>query len=138
MEIITKHYVEMYLPVNPDRGVSFEPLVRPISERKPLEIGCSHITTHFRYFDITEVTLDDGETLYGKRKNYSPMYYYGTRLNKDDIKQLGVFWENFCQEKGINSLIQCYDGTIITNPSEGNLTIEEVKAQTQDKKSKTK
>ena len=33
---------------------------------------------------------------------------------------------NFCIEKGINSVIKCYNGSLITNPSEGSITIDEL------------
>lgn len=127
----------MYFQINPDRGSQSELLVRVISEREPLKIECNHIATYFRYFDITEAILDDGEILYEKRKNYSPMYYYGKRLNKKDIKELGIFWENFCREKGIDSIIQCYNGDLITNPSEGSITIDELKVTKKENKIKT-
>ncbi len=132
MQIITKHYVEEFFPVNPDRGSQFESLVRTISEREPLKIY-DNLVSYFRFFDITEAILDDGEVLCGQRKNYSCVYYCGKRLNRNEISELGTFWENFCIEKGINSVIKCYNGELITNPSEGNITIDELQEKTNDK-----
>ena len=125
MQVITKHYVEEFFPVNPDRGSQFESLVRTISEREPLKIY-DNLVSYFRFFDITEAILDDGEVLCGQRKNYSCTYYCGKRLNRNEISELGTFWENFCIEKGINSVIKCYNGSLITNPSEGSITIDEL------------
>lgn len=132
MQIITKHYVEEFFPVNLDRGSQFESLVRTISEREPLKIY-DNLVSYFRFFDITEAILDDGEVLCGQRKNYSCVYYCGKRLNRNEISELGTFWENFCIEKGINSVIKCYNGELITNPSEGNITIDELQEKTNDK-----
>lgn len=141
MQVITKHYLEMYFPIYSDNEEdeikSYKIIVRTDSERKPLLIGdatFSHVlVTHFRYFDMTEVILDDGETICGQRKNYSPMYYCGKRLNKTDIKKLGEFYENFCKEQEIDSIIECYNGGLILNPEEESITIEELKEKRKEK-----
>ena len=57
MQVITKHYVEEFFPVNPDRGSQIESLVRTISEREPLKIY-DNLVSYFRFFDITEAILD--------------------------------------------------------------------------------
>ena len=86
----------MYFPEFSDNKCtkieSYKSVIKTVSERKPLVLGndgiCAILVTHFRYFDQTEVILDDGEVLCGQRKNYSPMYYCGRRLNKNDIREL--------------------------------------------------
>lgn len=83
----------------------------------------------FRFFDIIEVTLNDGEILCGKRKNFSPIFYYGKRLNLNNENELGMFWANFMREKGITSVIKCDCGCFISNPDNGNMTIEEYKEE---------
>ena len=132
MQVITKHYVEEFFPLNSDKGSQFKSLVRIVSEREPLKIF-DNLVSCFRFFDITEAILDDGEVLYGQRKNYSCMYYCGKRLKGNEISELGMFWKNFCIEKGINSVIKCYNGELITNPSEGNITIDELQEKTNNK-----
>lgn len=142
MQVMTKHYVEMYFPKFSDNKCtkieSYKSVVKTISERNPLALGndgiCAILVTHFRYFDQTEAILDDGEVLCGQRKNYSPMYYCGKRLNKNDIRELGECWENFCQEKGYDSAIKCYSGDVlIFNPEEESITIDELQEKTNGK-----
>lgn len=121
MQTIIKHYVEEFFPVNTDKGTQFESIVRNIHENEinPLKFN-NNLVSYFRFFDIAEVTLDNGKVIYKKRKNYSLMYYRGKRLNRDEIDELV-----FCAEKGVNSVIKCYNDTLITNPNDEGLTIDE-------------
>jgi hypothetical protein len=127
MKIISKHYVEEFRPRSNGRLSNFDSIVHTVSERDPLKYSNSHLVSFFRFFDRAEAILDDGKVLYGKRKNYSCVYYCGERLNKNELNELGIFWKNFFLEQGINSVIKCYNGKLITNPIDGSMTIDEFK-----------
>ena len=104
---ITKHYVEYYLPAPLNSGKTFECYWHQIKERDPLTIKQSTSATGFRFFDIAEVILDDEEKLTGDSKNFSPMYYFGTRQIQGDVE-----------------IIKCDNGYIII-PNKEDITIEE-------------
>lgn len=126
MQIMTKHYVEMYFPEFSDNNYPInKSVVKIVFERDPLKIY-DDLASCFRFFDVIETISDTGEVSSQKRKNYSPMYYFGERLSLKEISELGIFWKNFCIEKGIKSIIRCYNGEFITNPSEGSMTIDEL------------
>lgn len=133
MQIETKHYVEELWTVYLDKKIPFdvpyETSISPVLERDPLLLNHDinrRIMIGFRFFDRIEATLEDGEKLFGERKNISPTYYYGQRLfYPKDERCLGMFWANYMVEKGITSVIKCDCGCFITNPKEENMTVEE-------------
>ncbi|MCI8346449.1 MAG: hypothetical protein HFJ12_00685 [Bacilli bacterium] len=145
MEIVTKHYMEVFLPIYLDGKIPLdlptETSINLVSERDPLLFDDDtnrKVMLGFRFFDITEVTLDDGEVLCGKRKNYSPVFYYGKRLGLSDVNELGMLSKDFMKEKGITSVMKCDCGCFITNPEKGNPTIEEYKNQLLSNKNSVK
>lgn len=79
---MTKHYVEFFYP-----GVFIsETSTKEISNRDA-KINLPKGAYGYRIFSREEVVLD-GETLYGERKNYSGITYYGKILTLDDVKEL--------------------------------------------------
>lgn len=132
MQIDIKHYMEIFW-ANPKLGV--ESSLNRVLEREPLlfDNNCNKkIIQSFRFFDIAEVTLDDGEILVGKRKNFSPMYYNGKRVTLNDATMLGAvgsFIKKEMTENSVESAILCNSGNIITTPEEGSITIEEYKKE---------
>lgn len=77
-----RHYVEYLYPgliVN-------ESSVKEIAERDEKKVEVTDNCFGFRFFDRT-VTIIDGETLTGERKNVSGWYYKGEKLTLDQLKK---------------------------------------------------
>lgn len=76
-----KHYVEYLYP-----GIIVsETSVEEISERDVSKVELSDNCFGFRFFDRT-VTVIDGETLTGDRKNISGWHYKGEKMTLEQVK----------------------------------------------------
>lgn len=76
-----KHYVEYLYP-----GILFsETSVKEVAERDVKAVDISDGCFGFRFFDRT-VTVIDGETLTGDRKNVSGWYYQGEKMTLEQVK----------------------------------------------------
>jgi len=131
MIIEIKHYMEIFWPAHPDKKISFikkgKTSINHVVEKDPLLFDNKAnrtIIMGFRFFDRTEAILEDGEILTGEPKNYSPIYYFGKRIN---LEELNPFWQKIMKENKANSLIKCECGCFTLPPEIENLTIEEYK-----------
>lgn len=79
----TKTFVEFFYP---GILVSDSESREVKSRRKPRNIPSNSFG--YRFYDITVVTMPDGEELRGDRKNTSPMHYFGEVLTLEDVKKL--------------------------------------------------
>lgn len=76
-----KHYVEYLYP-----GILVsETSVKEVAERDVKAVDLSDGCFGFRFFDRT-VTVIDGETLTGDRKNVSGWYYQGEKMTLEQVK----------------------------------------------------
>jgi len=76
-----KHYVEFLYP-----GLLVsETSVEEIAERDTKKVEMSDSCFGFRFFDRT-VSVIDGETLTGDRKNVSGWYYQGEKMTLEQVK----------------------------------------------------
>lgn len=76
-----KHYVEYLYP-----GIIVsETSVKEVAERDVKSVDLSDGCFGFRFFDRT-VTVIDGETLTGDRKNVSGWYYQGEKMTLEQVK----------------------------------------------------
>lgn len=73
-----KHYVEY-------RILFSETSVKEVSERDVKAVNMPDGCFGFRFFDRT-VTVIDGETLKGDRKNVSGWYYQGEKMTLEQVK----------------------------------------------------
>ncbi|MCI8655787.1 MAG: hypothetical protein HFJ48_08055 [Clostridia bacterium] len=77
-----KHFVEYLYP-----GVFVsETSVEEIAERDTKKVTFSDGCFGFRFFDKS-VTVVDGETLTGERKNISNWYYQGEKMTLAEVKE---------------------------------------------------
>jgi len=77
-----KQYIEFFYP----GAVVSDSITQEVADRSPpaeLPKGAYG----YRFFARSEVT-QDGETLRGQPKDYSPMTYYGEEMTLDEVKNL--------------------------------------------------
>lgn len=81
MEKITKTYVQkIYQNIIVD-----DVFVSEVEDRDPLKIKTNGSMIGFRFFD-KEIIKDGNKIYVSEELNYSPWYFYGTRLSEADIK----------------------------------------------------
>ena len=118
-----EHYIEWFYSYNPDMGFSVDSLYFKITDRDPsLFINYKTCAFGFRFFDKTKYTLNNGKITYDSPSNYSGMYYYGKRLNEEELLEV---YNAMPYLIGIDSMIQCDCGKLITSVSEDDMTTEE-------------
>lgn len=77
-----KHFVEYLYP-----GIIVsETSVEEVAERDVKKVEVSDSCFGFRFFDRT-VSVVDGETLTGDRKNVSGWFYQGERMTLNEVKE---------------------------------------------------
>lgn len=117
----TRHYIEVFYNYNPDRGTQDDfTFIHVITDRNPLlYIEKYNGSKGFRFFDV-----DISDDFYNKekRKNVSPIYYYGRYMTEEEINQVHEAMP-FTMDK--KKIIDCYCGCYITNLNEGDMTLNE-------------
>lgn len=116
-----KHYIEIFYNYNPDRGTQKDfTFLHVITDRNPLlYIEEYNNAKGFRFFDVdvSDYPLDKE-----KRKNISPIYYYGRYMTEQEVEQVH---EAMPFTISITKMIMCYCGCCATNLNEGDMTLEE-------------
>lgn len=117
----TRHYIEVFYNYNPDRGTQDDfTSIHVITDRNPLlYIEKYNGSKGFRFFDV-----DISDDFYNKekRKNVSPIYYYGRYMTEEEINQVH---EAMPFTMDMKKIIDCYCGCYITNLDEGDMTLDE-------------
>ena len=109
MQRITKHYVietHRSIPMYGGSQISYE-----VSNRNAELVEYNPNILCFQFYDVVEVTLDDGEKLVGKPKNYSELIYFG--------KRMCIY--------GDKEIIKCDNGTVLDAVINKGLTVDEYK-----------
>lgn len=82
-----KHYVKFFYP----GAFVAETEVEEVKSRDAQKIKVPEGSYGFRFFDRQEITAEnenhEPETLRGKPKNYSGMFYFGRIMTLDDVKR---------------------------------------------------
>ena len=76
-----KHFVEIA------HVGSLVPESKEIPERNPELLKLPEGTYSFWFYDQEQVVLDNGEVLKGKKKNYSPRFFFGKAYTLLEIMQ---------------------------------------------------
>ena len=121
IERITKHYIEVFYNYNPDRGTQDDfTYIHLITNRDPLlYIEKYNGSKGFRFFDV-----DILDNFYdkAKRKNISPIFYYGRYMTDQEVEQVH---RTLPFTISITKMIDCYCGCFITDLNKGDMTLEE-------------
>lgn len=128
--IETTHYMEMFWPVKDEKTSLYKTTLNQVLDRNPLIFNNSNnasIMLGFRFYDVRTVIISDTDKIVGEPSNYSPMYYFGKRLNIENMRAISSLKETVTsmEAQGSKTAILCTCGAIITNPSVGDLTVEE-------------
>ncbi len=117
----TRHYIEVFYNYNPDRGTQDDfTHLHSIDDRNPLlYIDKYNVAIGFRFFDVD---IFDNPWDKEKRKNISPIYYYGRYMTEQEIKQVHKSMPYTINNK---KMIQCFCGCVVTNLNEGDIPLEE-------------
>lgn len=82
-----RHYVEFFYP----GSFVAETEVEEVKSKDATKIQVPDGSYGFRFFDRQEITAEnekhEPETLYGKPKNYSGVFYFGRIMTLDDVKR---------------------------------------------------
>lgn len=128
--IETTHYMEMFWPVKDEQTGLYKTTINQVLDRDPLIYNNSNnagIMLGFRFYDVRTVIISDTDKVIGEPSNYSPMYYFGKRLSIENMRDISSLKETVTsmESQGSKTAILCTCGAIITNPSVGDLTVEE-------------
>lgn len=117
----TRHYIEVFYNYNPDRGNQEDfTSIHVITDRNPLlYMEKYNESKGFRFFDVD--VLDNFYDK-AKRKNISPIFYYGRYMTDQEVEQVH---KALPFTISITKMIDCYCGCFITNLNEGDITLEE-------------
>lgn len=116
------HYVEFFYPYNPDVANSRdETSIKKVPERNPLLLANNEYNNKigFHFFDVNQ---NNNPFLKENRINISSTYYYGEYLTADEITYIH---EIMPYTKGINRMIKCFCGYLVTHLTDEDTTIQE-------------
>ena len=114
-----EHYVVIYTPRNPDWGWRYDGFSEVVEDRDPLKIDSDCIC--FRFYDKICIILSNGDILRYKNVNYSPKYYSGKRLSKEEMDET---LNQFPFLKDCQNMIQGNGGLVTDREDEGHIQIK--------------
>lgn len=122
--------MEMFWPSKDEVTGKYKTSINKVLGRDPLLFKSSNntkIMLGFRFYDVRTVIINEDDKIEGNPSNYSPMYYFGKRLDIENMKKISSLKQTVksMEKQGSKSAILCTCGAIITNPAVGDLTIEE-------------
>ena len=120
-----KIYIQIFYPIDPTKGEQFQFVVREVYSKDPLLYKSDLNMVGFRFIDVKEYVFENGEKFPWPKVEYSNIFYYGKRLQGDEMNRLGHL-ASFFKERA-DSVIKCDNGYIMYNLDESSITIDEYK-----------